>query len=135
MALHGPPFHFGGTPIFRRREMTRSLRQSSRRIHILRRGKSTLILSSAASLVAASLLPQAALAASGTWLRAFGGVYDFADSSNWINGNVPGAADEVADFSRFNLQSGDMNVTLSSARTIGGLLVGDIDTFTAVNAI
>jgi autotransporter-associated beta strand protein len=80
-------------------------------------------------------MPQAALATSGTWLRAFGGSYDFADSTNWVNGNVPAAADELADFSRFNLQSGDMNVTLSSARTIGQLLVGDIDTSSAVNAI
>src|SRR4051794_19024291 len=59
--------------------MTRSLQQSSRRNRIVQRGKSTLILSSAATLVAASMLPQSAFAASGTWLKAFGGTYDFAD--------------------------------------------------------
>src|SRR4051794_29265676 len=108
--------------------MTRSLQHPSRRNRIVQRGKSTLILSSAATLVAASRLPQSAFAGSGTWLKAFGGTYDFADPANWINGNVPSSTDDIADFSRFNFQSGDQNITLNAPRTVGQLLGGDIDT-------
>ena len=108
--------------------MSRSLRGSSfPRRTPSSRSNFKLALSSAASLVVASLSSQKGLAATGTWFQPFGGTYDFGTPANWINGGVPSSVDDIADFSRFNFQGGDISVTLNSNRTIGQLLVGDLD--------
>ena len=119
--------------------MTRSLRQSSLRGQSThhgqtpRRGNSKLILCSAASLAATALSAQSVMAASGTWVQPFGGTYNFETPANWIGGIVPGAPDDIADFSRFNFQGGDINVTLNSNRTLGQMVFGDLDISSDIN--
>ena len=116
--------------------MSRSLRGSSfPRRTPSSRSNFKLALSSAASLVVASLSSQKGLAATGTWFQPFGGTYDFGTPANWINGGVPSSVDDIADFSRFNFQGGDISVTLNSNRTIGQLLVGDLDISSAINFV
>src|SRR6476620_6953079 len=116
--------------------MTRALRQQlSRPSRSSQYLKTRRILSSAASLFAASLASHRAMAATGTWLPPFGGNYAFETPSNWINGSVPNTAGDMADFSRFNFQAGDITVTLNANRTIGTLIAGDLDVSSAINFI
>jgi autotransporter-associated beta strand protein len=72
-------------------------------------------------LIVAGLLPAAASAQSGTWITSAAGTYNWSIAGDWQSGVVADGANNTANFTTAGL-TGNMVVTLDSARTLGSLV-------------